>query len=275
MARYPGAVWKPITAKKPVRVLSTHNRVNLHSTASSADSQHGYFNQPWQYDSAGNVTRFIPDSHFHVAYDGTVEQYKDTGIQAFADGEGNDATVSIETAGVASNGNEKWTAAQVAAIIKLVVWIMKTHDIRPQLASTSKSGSTSSQGLSWHRLGIDGNFPELPNIQAGRIQRGGGMYYSSSKGKICPGYGRVTQIHEDVWPAVKAALNQEEDMALTNDDKAAIRTIIREEVARALEDVQIDVPSNLVPYLGASASRDSIIRTGAARAEMARVAASE
>lgn len=195
MARYPGAIWRPITANKSRQRLSTYNRVNLHSTASSAASQFGYFNQSG-----------IPDSHFHVAYDGTVEQYVDTSMQAFADLEGNDATVSIETAGVAKDGNEKWTAAQLASIIKLVAWIMKTHNISRKLASNSKVG-TSSHGLSWHRLGCDGNFPALPSIQAGRNQRGGGMRYTKHFGKICPGYGRVIQIHQDVWPAVQRLLS--------------------------------------------------------------------
>lgn len=274
MARYPGAVWKPITASKGRQRLTVWNRVNLHSTASSAASQFGYFNQSG-----------IPDSHFHVAYDGTVEQYVDTAWRAFADLEGNDATISIETAGVARDGNEPWTPAQVKAIIKLVAWIMKTHNIPVRLATDSKTGA-SSRGLSWHRLGVDGNFPQLPSIQAGRVQRGGGMHYSSSKGKICPGYKRIDQIHAAVFPGVKALMSptvskptnttqQEDTVALTTTDKEFIRDAISEALEHALHEVEIDVPSNLVPYLGATATRDSIIRTAATRAEMARVAASQ
>ena len=68
-------------------------------------------------------------------------------------------------------------------------------------------------------------------------------------------------------------------MTLTTADKDDIRTIVRQELAKALgsgsSPVEIDVPSALVPFLGASATRDSILRTGAQRAAMAYEAASE
>lgn len=201
MARYPGAIWKPITADKlygpGIRPpLTVWNRVNIHSTASTASSQFNYFNRSG-----------IPDSHFHVAYDGVVEQYVDTDMQAFADLDGSDATISIETQGVSeSTGDEEWRSAQAEAIAKLIAWIMETHPIPRKLAIDSKIG-TSSHGLSWHRLGIDGNFPALPSIQAGRLQRGGGMHYSEDFGKVCPGYKRITQIFSTVWPRTQAILD--------------------------------------------------------------------
>jgi len=68
--------------------------------------------------------------------------------------------------------------------------------------ATSSQTNDSSKGLSWHRLGIDGNFPALPDIRAGRKQRGGGMYYSSSTGKVCPGGGKIQQI-----PGILDAIN--------------------------------------------------------------------
>jgi len=40
--------------------------------------------------------------------------------------------------------------------------------------------------MSWHRLGINGNFPAAPSPLAGRLQHGGGMLYSLSSGKLCP-----------------------------------------------------------------------------------------
>src|SRR5690606_33836144 len=46
------------------------------------------------------------------------------------------------------------------------------------------------------RLGVDGAFPSLPDIRAGRLQRGGGMHYSTSTGKVCPGDARIAQIPE-------------------------------------------------------------------------------
>lgn len=252
MARYPGAIWRPITASKGRDPLTVYNRVNLHSTASSASSQHGYFNQSG-----------VADSHFHVAYDGTVEQYVDTSMQAFADLEGNDATVSIETQGVSpSTGDEPWRPAQAAAIISLVAWIMRTHGIRRKLATTSFAGSTSSQGLSWHRLGCNGNFPALPSIQAGRNQRGGGMYYTEHYGKVCPGYDRITQIHQDVWPGVQLLLGAAPTtegflMALTNEEQEALKTNVEqtEVVVRRIE-AEADTRRVLdLDHMGASADR--------------------
>jgi hypothetical protein len=32
------------------------------------------------------------------------------------------------------------------------------------------------------------------------------MRYSTSLGKVCPGYKRVTQIHQEIWPGVQKAL---------------------------------------------------------------------
>lgn len=179
MARYPGAIWKPITADKDRRALTVHNRVNLHVAVSEADSLHGYFNK-----------RGIPDSHFYVRRSGTIEQYVDTSMRAYADLDGNDATISIETQGMGSGG---WTPAQRESLARLYAWAVTTHGIARKMATSAKIGS-SSQGLSWHRLGCDGNFPALPSILAGRTQRGGGMHYSTSLGKVCPGDDQIEQI---------------------------------------------------------------------------------
>lgn len=178
MARFPGAIWKPITANKGRRALTVHNRVNLHVAVSEGSSLHSYFNKSG-----------IPDSHFYVRRDGTVEQYVDTSMRAFADLEGNDATISIETQGM---GGGTWTPQQVESLAQIYAWAVRTHGVARRIASDSKPGK-SSQGLSWHRLGIDGNFPSS-GILAGRLQRGGGMHYSKSRGKECPGSDRIQQV---------------------------------------------------------------------------------
>lgn len=183
MATFPGAISKRITASKGRQQLTLYNRVNLHVAASEEASLHGYFNQTGR-----------PDSHFYIRRDGTVEQYVDTTWRAISDVEGNDATVSIETqGGVTDADNEPWTPAQLESIAQIYVWAIRTHGLAHKLA-TSSHADERSHGLSWHRLGIDGNFPELPDIRAGRLQRGGGMSYSSAGGKICPGGGKILQI---------------------------------------------------------------------------------
>ncbi len=183
MARFPGAIWRPITADKDRQRLTVYNRMNVHIAVSEASSLYGYFNQ-----------RGIPDSHFYVRRDGSCEQYVDTGMRAFADLEGNDATISVENQG---DGTEPLTAAQEETNARLFAWAVKTHGIARKMATSSKTG-TPSQGLSWHRLGCDGNFPSLPSVLAGRVQRGGGMRYSKSLGKGCPGDDPIRQV-EDIF----------------------------------------------------------------------------
>jgi len=183
MAIYPGAIVKLLTANKGRKRLTEYNRVNLHVAVSEASSLYSFFNNP------NNA-----DSHFYVRRDGSVEQYVDTDWRANADREGNDATISIESqGGVNSPDTEQWTAAQAETMAQIYAWAVKTHGIAVSQASSSKKDSTS-RGLSWHRLGIDGNFPSLPDIRAGRNQRGGGMYYSSAFGKVCPGGGKIQQV---------------------------------------------------------------------------------
>lgn len=185
MAIYPEAKKKLLdTQYLSGKSMAAYNRVNLHVQAGTG-SLYNFFNHQGR-----------SSSHFWVSYSGVVEQYVDTKLQAEADLDGNDATVSIETEGGtgSSADTDKWTTQQVDALVKLVKWILDTHEIPKKLAENSKSGSESSRGISWHRLGIDGNFPSLPDIRAGREQRGGGMHYSSSDGKICPGGGKIQQI---------------------------------------------------------------------------------
>lgn len=190
MAIYPGAVVRlvPRTFKR----ATERNRINLHTAVSNSTSLYPMF-------SKGGAC-----SHFYVREDGTVEQYIDTDRYSAADLDGNDATISIETwdghTGRPGWEPPPWTAAQVKALVTLCRWICATHNIPVRLAENSKVGS-SSRGISWHRLGVDGAFPRLPDPRAGRLQRGGGMHYSSAVGKVCPGDARIAQI-----PGIVAAI---------------------------------------------------------------------
>lgn len=193
MARFPGAIWRPLDARYvPSSKITTHNRVNLHVAVSESASLHGFFNQPGR-----------ASSHFYVRKDGTVEQYIDTTYRGEADLDGNDATISVETQGGLKDANgEPWTPEQVEALARLYAWAVTEHGVPQRIATDSKVGS-SSHGLSWHRLGVDGNFPALPDVRAGRTQRGGGMRYSTSRGKACPGDTKIRQIPEIFARAVQ------------------------------------------------------------------------
>jgi len=183
MALYPGAKVTLLSRKYAgYNALVAHNRMNLHVAVSLASTLFGFFNRAYR-----------PSSHFYVLKSGKVLQYVDTSRAAEADLEGNNATHSVETqGGVIKPQSEPWTAAQVESLAQLYAWDHKTHGLLLRLATDSKLGA-SSKGLSWHRLGIDGNFPST-GILRGRLQRGGGMRYSNSRGKVCPGDAKIRQI---------------------------------------------------------------------------------
>lgn len=189
MAVYPHAIKKFITAPKGRQRMAVYNRINLHIAVSEAPSLFGYFNR------TGNV-----DSHFYVRRDGTVEQYVDTSMQAFADLRGNDATISIETqGGMGADLHAPWTDAQVHALALLSSWIMNTHGIPKKLATDSVPFRDSSKGLSWHRLGVD----SYPTLYRAGWRQPTGLLYSASRGKVCPGDARIEQI-----PGILALINK-------------------------------------------------------------------
>ena len=181
MARYPGATWRPLPMERLSGArMAAYNRVNLHVTAGNG-SPFGTFNRP-------NAA----SSHLFVFKDGTSEQYVDTDYRAEADLQGNDATISVETEGAAPGVDanaEPWTPEQVETLARIFAWAVQTHGIAVQIAHDSKIGD-SSKGLSWHRLGIDGNFDAA---HPGRRQLGGGMLYSPDSGKVCPGNAKIDQ----------------------------------------------------------------------------------
>ena len=198
MAWYPSAIRREIprfrTAMSPVRV-------NLHTAVSNAPSLYSYFAEP------GRVC-----SHFYVRQDGTVEQYVDTAYRAAADLEGNPDTISIETwdgwgASWTSGPVPAWTPAQVDSLARLVGWALDTHGIPARLATSSVPGPTS-HGVSWHRLGID------------PWRKVGGLYYSRSTGKVCPGDARIGQI-----PAILARTTTPQEDDMLPDEREALMQV--------------------------------------------------
>lgn len=183
MALYPGARHR-IIPKWNTRRMVRYRRMNLHVAVMNGASAYGWF-------SSTNSAC----SHFYVAKDGTVEQYIDTRYQGAADLHGNDSTISVETAGGVTNVNgEKWTDAQVISLAKLWAWARDTHGIRNQVAKNTNTNANSS-GLSWHRLGIIGNFGGRPGICAVHY---GKILYSHARGKECPGDAKILQI-PGIW----------------------------------------------------------------------------
>ena len=214
MARMPGAVWRPI-ARNYTRNVTNKNCVILHTTASAAaTSMHGWFSNPSAQSS----------SHFHVDFNGRIEQYIDTAYMSWANAAANSRSVTVETQG---SGSESWTVAQIQAIVKIIQWARKAHPAIP--LRQMNSSAASEKGIGWHRLGVNGNFGS--GILRGRNQRGGGQVWSSAYGKVCPGTKRIQQIPSIIKQAGGSTTTTTTpkkdwfDMAT----KAELRKIIREE----------------------------------------------
>jgi hypothetical protein len=182
MAWYPGAKKREIR-KHRTRIQGPRRVIN-HVAVSNGKSLYGYFSLP-----STNVC-----SHFYVAKDGTVEQYVSTAYRAPANYQANDDSISIETAGGVTDANsEPWTPQQVVALIKLHRWIHDAHDIPMVMLPDSKSGR---RGVGYHRQGID----------PWRVS--GGEYWSTARGKICPGSKKISQLPG----IVRLAKEDDEDM---------------------------------------------------------------
>lgn len=191
MPRMPGAVWRPIPANVGPRRTIKVNACIFHVDAGNATTLFGWFSNP-----SANAS-----SHFYVTKAGKIEQYMDTDYVAWTSRDGSRRSIGVETQG---RDGEPWTAAQVEGCAKIAAWVHRTYGVPLRLMENSRSTTA---GLGWHRLGIDGQFPALPSILAGRQQRGGGELWSGSRGKSCPGSDRIRQMPE-VLKRAKALAGQ-------------------------------------------------------------------
>lgn len=192
MARYAAATFRPILRYAPGgsahRSTFTGRRLIIHTAVSNASSMFGFFNEP------GRAT-----PHFYVNRDGAVEQFIDTAHGSSANLEGNHDCITVETwdggTGPWSPGPE-FTPKQVEALARLAAWCYTTHGIPLERLPSSLPGT---QGVGWHRLGIDGNFPEAPGeLLGGRVT--GGEHWTTSPGKVCPTDTRIKQIVGEILP---------------------------------------------------------------------------
>lgn len=203
MAWYPAAIRKPLTTKT-WRSITGPRRLILHTAVSSASSLWSYYN-----------SNSVPYSHFYLRADGTLEQYVDTRHEAPANLEANDDSISVESQdrggpfpSWSGSNVPPWTPAQLDALARLAAWLHEVHDIPLAALPDSDSGR---RGVGWHRLGIDGNFPD--GLLGGRLQRGGGETWSTSRGKVCPGDNRIRQIAEIIAQAKGDDMSTAKDVA--------------------------------------------------------------
>lgn len=186
MAIYPNGV-KRLIGKWNTRLMINYNLAILHVTAAEVPSQYGYFS------STNSVC-----SHFHVARDGTVEQYIDTAYKDAASYKANGYSIGIETQGADTNGT--WSGSQVEAIARLLAWLHQTHGIPLDPVYDSKLGR---RGIGYHSLGVPGS--KWQKFRG--VSQTGGALWSTATGKVCPGPARIKQIPEIIAKA-RAYTNQ-------------------------------------------------------------------
>lgn len=169
---FPGAKQRQIDSKVRSRNGVAPNALIHHIAAGNSLSLYSFFSSP---------TRGC--SHFYVLMDGSAEQYLPISSKSGSEKEGNARTISIETQGGAGATTDKpWTDAQAETLAKICAWVHEEWGIPLKLMANSRTGTA---GIGYHRLGIDGNFPDDP-LYGGRTERGGGERWSDSLGKTCP-----------------------------------------------------------------------------------------
>jgi N-acetylmuramoyl-L-alanine amidase-like protein len=203
MPRYSGASWRPLEKSQGQSRMTRHDIVCLHTMVGSLTSTDSFFRKGgW----SGT------ESHFGVGgkwgadathgLDGKVYQWQDTNYRADANLEGNHHIISIETADNAPARPDQilaWTPKQLDAIVKIIAWACKEHDIPAVLIPDSKPGR---RGIGYHRLGCEHSrgIGAVPGFLVA-----GGERWSTSRGKECPGSRRIAQI-PGIIERVKAEL---------------------------------------------------------------------
>jgi hypothetical protein len=155
------------------------------------------------------------ESHFGLGYEGDLAQFIGTQTRADANAAANrraDGTgaVSIETASNTA-ASDKWTAAQVEQLIKVGVWLHKTHGIPLRICR-----SASDPGFGYHRLHREW----------------------STSGTACPGDARVTQFKQVVFPGIVARATgtspEEDDVAFTDAEWKKLEGLLEKVVPPAV-----------------------------------------
>lgn len=201
MARMPGTEWLGEHGTE-VMIEASLNKICLHTIV-------------------GNPPAHA--AHFSVRADGHIFQSRDTRFRSAANYYGNDDVIAIEND---DHGPEfgSWnvndghavpgfTDAQIEANARIIAWGYKTHGIPIVRCPDSKDAS---QGVAWHRQGIDGNFAAAGYAYGGRVA--GGELWSTSYGKVCPGDRRIKQINERIIPRARVLaglVSEEPDVELT------------------------------------------------------------
>lgn len=209
MPWYPEATRRPVVRYQSglLHVPMTPRRFVFHTAVSGAGTMFSFFNV------AGRAT-----PHFYVNDRGDIEQYIDTDYRGSACLNGNPDCIAIESSDNFGHRTQ-WTLEQEEACARLIAWVNKVHGIPLRQLESSRPGTT---GIGWHRLGIDGNFPQPPgHLLGGRVA--GGEAWSLSAGKECPFDGKITGVVRNIIPRARELSANPDGDELTPDDREFIK----------------------------------------------------
>ena len=237
MARYPGAVFKPLGPQKQPWMRG-HDVICLHTMV-------GYLSSTDRYFAVANGVGYVgTESHYGVGgiwggdvkmgLDGAVWQWQDLEHSADANLDGWATVISIETADNAARPIQPWTPKQCEALAQLLAWL-----------SLPSSHAGCSASWTCHQVGIPLDL--IPDTKPGRRGVGyhaqgvvgntvaGGVLWSPSRGKDCPTAARIAQI-PDIIARARAIVagtpttQLEEDIMATLDE---LRALLRQEIMDA------------------------------------------
>lgn len=183
MAIVPGAIYRPIPSTTDPAI--TPIGAIFHVDAGNAWSLYEWFGGADGDGGSGGI-----ESHGHIRWDGSQEQYRDTLIEADANYKANsfvrDGTrygfLSFETQGYASG---VWTPQQVDTIKADIVWVAETYDVPLRVAP-----AWDQPGFGYHTL-----YPDM---------------WTNVAGKTCPGPNRIVQWNEIIVPWLEAGADMAE-----------------------------------------------------------------
>lgn len=172
MGWYPNATKRELQPESDNQPAIRPTQLILHSIAAPWSGQRMF--EYWR-DST-NL-----ESHFGLSYDGGMFQFIGTQTRADANASANrraDGTgaLSVETASNLQH-TDPWTDAQIAGLIRLGVWVHRTHAIPLRICRTWDD-----PGFGYHRLHAKW----------------------SVSGTACPGNARVEQFRGEVFPEIVA-----------------------------------------------------------------------
>lgn len=213
MGRVPGTEWRPLAgdwASQPR--MAAHNIICIHTMVGTLDGTDGYFR------SGNGVGYGGSEAHVGIGPTGRAYQWQDDAFQADANLDGNPEVLSIENADrgapfPAWSGSDvpAFTEQQIEANAQICAYWCRTYAIPPSLIPDTLPGR---RGIAVHRQGVPG---------MGLVP--GGVQWSSSFGKVCPGDRRTQQVSTRIIPRVREILAQEDDDMFTDADRALLGAI--------------------------------------------------